>query len=110
MLLLERPEHMAHKSFGSPAPPVRFFPPQLLPTDAISSLFNSFPLAAHSDVTHQLPADMWRLTPFVSRVIDKTAGASNRKMFSRLQKAAENHKAANMVKSLLIHTWHRSGT
>ena len=46
----------------------------------------------------------------VSRVIDKTAGASNRKTFSRLQKAAENHKAANMVQSLLIHTWHSFGT
>lgn len=42
----------------------------------------------------------------VSHVIDKTAGASHWKTFSRLQKAAANHKAANMVQSLLIHTWH----
>lgn len=66
--------------------------------DDISSLFNSFPLTAHSDVAHQPPVDME--TYLVSHVIDKTAGSSNRNTFSRLQKAAENHNAANMVLSL----------
>lgn len=38
--------------------------PQLFPTDDASSLFNSLSLNTHSDVTHQPPVGMWRLTPF----------------------------------------------
>lgn len=49
------------KSFCNPSLPEWFFLPQLFPTDDISSLFNSFPLAARSDVTYQPPVDMQRL-------------------------------------------------
>lgn len=48
---------------SSPATPRRL-PPPAIPQDDISSLFNSFPLAEHSDDTHQPPVDMWRLTGF----------------------------------------------
>lgn len=69
-------------------------------------MFEFPPITAHPDVTQQPPVDAHRLN-LLSHGMDKTTGASSWRLFSRLQKATETHKAANTVQNLLIHAGHK---